>query len=79
MTRRVEWPTAGITGPGLWVSADRMTWQRMPDGLDAAARKAWMGGISWRVAEWADTPKDAVSAMRNGLDGLLKPRKAGAK
>ena len=85
MSRRVEWPTAGITGPGRWVSVDRLSWQRCPDGLDDAARRAWYDSIPWRIAEIVDTPKEAVEAMRNGMNGALgtarelSKRKAGAK
>lgn len=78
VSRRIEWPAAGITGPGLWVSTDRLTWQRMPDGLTPAERTAWHDGIPWRISAHIETPRQAVDAMRSGLGGLLKPRKAGA-
>ncbi len=76
MSRRVEWPTAGITSPGVWVSADRLSWQRMPDGLDKAARAAWTADPRWRVLVRVAAPKDAADAMREGMrDALRGPQR----
>lgn len=64
MSRKVAWPTAGITSPGLWLSADRMTWQRKPDEM---SRKAFLDSVKWVVAADISTPQEARDEMREGL------------
>lgn len=81
MSRRkdYEWPTAGITGPGVWVSTDRLSWQRMPDGLVGVARRQWFESIAWRMCVDVSTAREALDAMKSGVAGLAKIKPAAPK
>ena len=73
MTRRVEWPAAGITGPGSWGTRDLLTWEHCANGV----RIAFGGFVAGYMIE---TPADAHKVMRKCFAQSLKgAAKAGAK